>query len=187
MPELARWRGKITLSIDVEGEDDDAAMDALSEYVAPILNAHCAVTERRVALLQFVDHPHAPWRRQRVVHDAAELIDTAIEVATFTEGGDWPDASKPDLHVHRHVLEGAINRALRHNYKKGIDAEKRRNRPAIRAAVTAAESPERVSVLLEQFATDYDSNGESAEANILRDAADLVAQLAAQPKGTSNE
>lgn len=187
MTELMKWRGRVTLNLDIQAEDDDNAIEAITEHVAPILSSSCSIAERRVVLQQFVDHPRAPWQAQRVVQDAASIIKVAIEIATFTDKGGWPEATKPDLHIHQRVLEEAIDHALHNNYRKGINAEKRRNSSAIRAAVATAESPTRVATLLQQFASTYDSHGESTEANVLRDAADLVDQLATQPKGTSDE
>ena len=112
--------------------------------------------------------------------NASQLLDRVVQVAELTEGPDWPEATKPDLHIHRQILEEAIDRAFRTNYSDGLRAEKRKNGPNIRKAIANAEHPVRVATLLQEFASRYDERGESAEAVVLRDAADLVDQLAAE-------
>lgn len=170
----ARWRGQIVLDIDVVGGDDDAAMEAIHVHVAPILGRSCSIAERRLVLRQFFGRTDAPWQKQAMTANGTQLIDRALQVAELTTGGDWPDATKPDLHIHRQVLEEAIDHALRNNYRNGMNAGQRKYRPDLDRAIENSESPESVATLLRKFASRYDERGWSAEANLLRDAATQV-------------
>jgi hypothetical protein len=176
---LERWRGQVVLDIDVIAEDDDEAMEELVQHVRLLLSPTCSIAEKRVVLRQFFGREDAPWQKAEMTTNASQLLDRVIQVAEITEGPGWEEATKPDYHVHRQILEEAIDRAFRTNYTQGRDAERRRHGPNLREAIANAEHPVRIATLLQEFATRYDERGESTEAVVLRDAADLVDQLAA--------
>ena len=176
---LQHWRGQLVLDIDIIAEDDDAAMEEMVEHVAYLLDSRCSIAQKRVVLRQFFGREDAPWQKAEMTTNASQLLDRVIQVAELTEGPDWPEATKPDYHVHRQILEEAIDRAFRSNYSDGQRVQKRRYGPDIRDAIANSESPVRIATLLQEFASRYDERGESTEAVVLRDAADLVDQLVA--------
>lgn len=173
----SRWRGQALLDLDIRAEDDDTAMEAIEQHISPILGRGCSIAERRVVLRQFFGHAAAPWQKQIMTQNGMQLIDRAVELAEVTQDGDWPDATKPDLHIHRQLLEESIDHALRRNYRDGMSAGRRQYRPDLDQAIQDAESPPNIATLLRKFASGYDERGWAGEANLLRDAATQVEDL----------
>lgn len=173
-PDLQQWRGQVLLDIDVFAQDDDSAMEEITQHVTKILNGRCSIAERRVVLRQFFGELDAPWQSQTMAANGAQLVDRALQVAHVVSTPGWEDALQPDLHIHRQVLEEAIDHALRHAYQEGRRMEMSQNKPNVDRAVEVSESPERVATLLRAFASRYDAKGWADEANLLRDAATTV-------------
>lgn len=170
----SRWRGQALLDLDIQAEDDDTAMEAIVQHVSPILGPGCSIAERRVVLRQFFGRADAPWQKQTMTQNGTQLIDRALELAKLTQDDDWSDAAKPDLHIHRQMLEESIDHALRRNHRDGVRAGRRQYRPDLDRAIQDAESPPNIATLLRKFASGYDERGWTNEANLLRDAATQV-------------
>lgn len=183
---MAEWRGQILLDIDLEADNDDEAMEALTDSMEPVLSPRCSIAERRVVLRQFFGHPKAPWQTQTMTQNGSHLIDRAIQVVeAVSDVGSL--APEPDLHIHRSVLEDTIDHALRHVYREGMRTEQRKNKPNIRDAVVEAESPLRIAQLLREYASKYDERGWSDEANLLRDAAAQMDDVPSDLRSQNNE
>lgn len=185
-PQLQHWRGQVVLDIDVQAYDDDDAMEQVTEHVTLILNDDCSIAERRVVLRQFFGDPKAPWQGGVMAENAAHLIERALQVAELVNGEDppWKDELQPDLHIHRRVLEDAIDHALRNAHREGRRSEKAKNKPNIRAAISVTEEPGHVAEVLRKFASYWDSKGYTQDANVLRDAAAMIedGDLPKEPK-----
>ncbi len=109
--------------------------------------------------------------------NASQLLGRAQELGETTTGGDWPDATKPDFHAHREILEDAMDHALRRNYKHGMQVGKLSYREDLDRVIENAASPSHVATLLRDFAARYDNKGWTDEANLLRDAATQVEDI----------
>lgn len=176
-PPSNEWRGQALLDLDIIAETDDDAMNAIVDYLAPVLGKGCSISERRIVLRQFFGHPKAPWQGGEMTTNASQLLERAKELADTVEGGAFPGASKPDFHAHREILEDAIDHALRRNYRDGVKTGKLSYRKDLDRVIEDSKTPSHVAKLLRDFAAKYDERGWTDEANLLRDAATQVGDI----------